>query len=149
MPHRWLLGKGLKDMSKKFCFLSITVKPVGRISQGKTSKWKQKRSSAWMSRRFGRPLKRRLKSSWISALKTAFWHSYAFLSRIHLPLIFPIFPGSRPRQCHGCQVVQAKAETKYAIKEAERAKQAQHGEKGNRQPEVPEVPEVFRLSSHF
>lgn len=48
--------------------------------------------------------------------------------------------------CHGCQVVQAKAETKYAIKEAERAKQAQHGEKGNRQPEVPEV---FRLSSHF
>lgn len=97
MPHLWLLGKGLKDMSKKFCFLSITVKPVSRICQGKTSKWKQKRSSAWMSRRFGRPLKRCLKSLWISALKTAFWHSYAFLSRIHLPLIFPIFPGNRPQ----------------------------------------------------
>ena len=72
----------------------------------------------------------------------------SFLAFLCIPISYPFathFPNF-PWQCHGCQVVQAKAETKYAIKEAERAKQAQHGEKGNRQPEVPEV---FRLSSHF
>ncbi len=104
MPHRWLIGKDWKTCPRNSVFLSvITVKPVGHLSQGKSFKWKQKRSSAWMSRRFGIPLKRRLKflpkSFRISfVLKTTFWHSsYPFATH------FPNSGSSRPRpRLPGC-----------------------------------------------